>query len=292
MLRSIRISFLAGLVALVFAACSGSSNPPDTQDDGGTNGDGPKIQFDGPRDVGPQQDTGTGDDGGTGACVPTGGQAHAAICTNSKPCTCPDDCVKINPTSTTSGGCFAQPSGSGCGTNEAGIMFSATDPGHCYPTAPIAGTFTIPIGTIDTAGGTISITTNINGVSASFTTAAKGWVEHDTTNAEWVINIYNDPFAVGNNVLLTIWIPDAAYNTTTPVSLDGTLATSAMMRIETAVVTGSTISSDTINAFSWDGTMPLTAAPTTTGNVVGSFSSDAILFGYTAEMCGPNSTPC
>jgi hypothetical protein len=300
MLRSLRIPLFAGFVALAFTACGGgSSTPPDP--DGGGQTDGPRVQFDGPKTDGnnPQDDGGTGSDGGTGACIPTGGQIVGAVCTNAKPCTCPADCVnpfkEANPTSKVTGGCWNQPSTEGCGTGEAPIQFSSTDPGHCYPEAPITGTFTIPIGTMQTAGGTINITVNINGANASFTTAAKGWAEHDTTtdpaNPEWVLNFYNDPVAAGTNFFLTIWLADSIYNTTTPVSLDGTATNAAWGRLETAVVTGSAFTSDTINAFTWSGTMPLTAAPTTTGDVVGSFNT-ATMFGFTAEMCGPNSTAC
>jgi hypothetical protein len=286
MLRSIRISFLASVVALAFAACGGGSNPPDNQQDAGT-GDGHLIQFDGPRNEGGQQQDAADGDGGGGACVPSGGVAAAGICKNSKPCTCPLDCFDTGDPKM-AGACWPLfDTTTGCANaTDVGIRYQGETTGHCFPSAALTGTFSIPIAAdINSAGGTATGGITINGVTATW---SAGFALHDTTNGIWSVNLTQANITGYPYTVLALEIDDAVYNTT-PINMKNNAAANGWMFEYKA--SGSSYSMTSMSQIQ-EGTLTFTAAPTgATGTVEGSFTA-AKMFGNIIEYCGPNTTAC
>jgi hypothetical protein len=284
MLRSIRISILASIVALAFVACGGGNSNPPVGDGGTGQEDGNHIQFDAQHDgLPPQQDGGGGGDGGGGACVASGGGAQGDICKASKPCTCPLDCA--NPGgSPYAGACFPIYNGTACdNSGDAPVQFTGETTAHCYPVAPITGSFSVPIAATSAgSGGTASATITLNGVTGNF---GEGWVYHDTTNAEWNVILYPAGITGYPYQVLIVVIPDAEYLTTTPVNFDTGSGFILFYEYQTSAHIG--LGQSNV------GTLTLTAAPTTVGGTVtGSFGAGTTLFGTKEEICGPNSTPC
>jgi hypothetical protein len=288
MLRSIRISLLAGLVALVFAACGGSSNnPPGGQDDAGTGGGdtGSHVQFDANHDTGTTGNEGgtTTDDGGTGTCIASGGVATAGICKAAKPCTCPNDCVDPGQAGL-AGSCWpkADPTNGCTNATDQPVYFDTPDNAHCFPTATVASaTFSVPIGTQTTIGGTVSFSLTVNGVAFNL---AQGWVEHDTTQGAWIVYLLPASYTTSINAAVII-IADAQYNTTTTIDF----STSTTSVIEFLQVTAA---SQVSFAMPMQGTLTLTTADTgTTGNVAGTITNLQV-FEYPVELCGTNTAAC
>jgi hypothetical protein len=275
---------LASLVALAFAACGGGgNNPPDNQQDGGT--DGIHIQFDGPKPDGstPPQDGSTGD-GPAGGCVASGGIATGGICKASKPCTCPNDCVDPGE-ATVAGSCWPKPDPTnGCANStDAAIYFDVQENAHCFPTASITGTWSVPIGTQTNMGGTVSGTITINGVTATLT---QGWAQHDATNARWRIYLMPASLSTAPVNYIVVVISDAEYNTTTPVSMDNSNTSYSFLIQENS-------NSMIFHASNLEGTITMTTADTgATGTSAGSFTGSFKYYSFPVEVCGPNTSPC
>jgi hypothetical protein len=282
MLRSIRVPIFAGFVALLFAACGGGGGGGH-QTDGGSTGDGPHIQFDGSHDgTTPQQDGGGGGDGGGGACVATGGVATAGICKNSKPCTCPNDCV-VQVQDSPAGSCWPKPDPTnGCeNATDVAIYYDTQDNAHCYPTATLTGTFSVPIATVDTMAGTSTVTATINGVTF---TPTQGFAQHSTSS--WFIALEPADAATPPVNIVIIDIGDALYNTTTPINMSNNANADVSLLQYTA-------NAEIMYGRAKEGTLTLTTADTgATGTVAGSFSATFKMFGTVGEMCGPNTDPC
>jgi hypothetical protein len=283
MLRSIRISFLASVVALAFAACGGGSNPPNNQQDAGT-GDGPHIQFDGPRSEGgtPQQDAGGGGDGGAVECVATGGVATGGICKASKPCTCPNTCAPAFET-TYAGSCWPEPDPTnGCATaTDVAVYVDVPENSHCFPTATLTGSFSVPFGTQATMGGTVSATLTINGQTF---TVAQGWVEHDTTNGWREVVLLPTNLSTPPVNWIRMIIADAKY-------VVGTADMAISQGDNVVFLYSETANSQTLWGMNHAGSVSLTAVDTGSGGTVtGTFN--VTMFAYPMELCGPNTTAC
>ena len=79
---------------------------------------------------------------------------------------------------------------------------------HCFPTATLNGTFSVPWGTQTTAGGTVSATLTLNGQTFN---VAKGWVEHNTTNSWREIVLLPTDLATPPVNWIRVIIADAKY---------------------------------------------------------------------------------
>ena len=156
MVRSLRLSsfaLVASIALFGFGCGGGGDDKPATQEDGGS-----KIQLDGgtvKQDASSptQQDSGSG--GGTNTCTTGGGNATGGLCSHfNSDCQCPNDCMNLfyeqDPTTKSSGSCWPQvdaTSETGCPSGQVPVQFTETDPGHCYPSGTLSGTFEVPVGT-------------------------------------------------------------------------------------------------------------------------------------------------
>lgn len=282
MLRSIRVPLLASFVALMFYACGGGGGGGEPLPDGGQQ-DGQHIQFDAQKDGIIQQQDAQTDGGGGGSCVASGGVATFGICKASKPCTCPNDCV--DPGLAGAAGACAPPAdpNTGCTGTDQGIYVSDPNDAHCYPTTIMAsGTFSVPIGTQATIGGTANMTLTLGGASFAVT---QGWAQHNTTNSYWDLYFMPADATTAPVNWIRVIVADAEYNTTTPVNFD-TSTTSVVFLYQ-----------DQSNArLAWgdsiSGTLSLTTADTgSTGTAAGSFTNLKFYL-FPMELCGPNTTGC
>ena len=280
MLRSIRIPILASFVALIFVACGGgNSNPPIP--DGGTQQDGNHIQFDAQHDGLPPQEDGPQVDGATGGCVASGGVATAGICKASKPCTCPNDCA-YGGAAPAAGSCFPIYNGTACdNSTDVPAKWTGETDGHCFPSVTVNGSFSVPIGTQATAGGTVTgISVTLNGQTF---TPTNGFVAHNTSTSTWDIILLQ----TGTSAVTGFYfgVPDANYIITTPVTFGN--SGTGNFQIETNSGTA-----DIMYGSDYSGSLTLTTADTGASGTAAGTITNLVVFGVIIEFCGPNSTPC
>ena len=288
MVRSLRLSsfaLVASIALFGFGCGGGGDDKPATQEDGGS-----KIQLDGgtvKQDASSptQQDSGSG--GGTNTCTTGGGNATGGLCSHfNSDCQCPNDCMNLfyeqDPTTKSSGSCWPQvdaTSETGCPSGQVPVQFTETDPGHCYPSGTLSGTFEVPVGTAQSQlGGTANVTLTMGSKTITYTTGSAYLSDN-----YWIIILAN--IGTSQADVLEVIMDAAAY---TPATIDFATATTAQIANLTQ-----TSSAMTLNALNlMEGSMALTAAPTTAGgNATGSFTGVAMM-GYITELCGMHSEPC
>jgi hypothetical protein len=227
-----------------------------------------------------QQDAPQWDAGGS--CVPSGGRALGEVCINALPCACPNQCADPDEPPY-AGSCWPLAGAAGCADpSDTVLPVGAAAVGYCVPTAPITGSFAVPISSDVTPGGTASVSVTIHGVSYAFT---QGWATHDTTGAQWLVYLTTGSIVLPTTYLIFA-IMDPYYQTIAPVSLD---MTSTDGYLGLYYQTNSLVE---VRGWNLSGYLQLTKASTTEGGTVAGTLNGARIHGYVMELCGPHTEPC
>ncbi|HEY3358247.1 MAG TPA: hypothetical protein VGQ83_33675 [Polyangia bacterium] len=225
-------------------------------------------------------------DAGPGGCNPFGGAGAGGLCLSTADCNCdgPDECVTafFQGVPGTTGSCWPLAGATGCvGATDLALVADAGLPAHCFPTATLTGSFSVPISADGSVYGTASVTAKLNGVTLY---GGQGGAYHDATDPAhpvvvvliWAAGINTPPFAG-----LRIIIDQAEESTVAPIPLGLGARTRAHL-------TSGDYTSYDLSGAAYAGSIQLTEADWI---IAGSFI-DARLVGFTAELCGSHTTAC
>ena len=123
-------------------------------------------------------------DAGPGGCNPFGGAGAGGLCLSTAECNCdgPDECVAafFQGIPGTTGSCWPLAGATGCGGgSDLALVADAGLPAHCFPTAALTGSFSMPISADGSDYGTASVTAQLNGVTLY---GGQGGAYHDATD--------------------------------------------------------------------------------------------------------------
>jgi hypothetical protein len=295
MVRSLRASSLALLAAfaLVGWGCSSSSNPPNSNKDGGS-GDSHIIQLDGPNNHEDAQQV--QNDADPSVCNPTSGSNQAGLCKLASDCKCPLECDNLWADQGSAGSCWPICTGtSDCPNGICTAMDSTSTNMHCFPKGTLAANWSgiVLYDANDTSaalGGSVTNTSIVAG-DVNVTTFQQGMAFHDATKHDYEIYLIG---AAGSKIgILFIVVTDEASWNTTAQSMDLTQSTTKVIVQYVEGTQGSSgWTSLTVKAFADNGTFTLSSAPTTLGQTVAGTITNGEAFEYVVEQCGTHSTAC